>query len=376
VQVEKSNRLAYTPEILQIFQDLAEACREVGLHLKAQKDALENKRSPEIGLLNLRRNTAAGIFVANLSAKTDPQDIDRLCDVTDAERRRRDSLARALQDNPTHQADLLDSRARRLKGLVDLTINMQEKLSATVLQRFEAEFSEAAEAAEAAQAAGQVFAANSALDGLRTEAWRQLWESARRYSEELAYPTEPFPVTREDALCVLCQHPIAKTAAERLRSFEQFVQNDVQQRAEKALAKIQARKTELEALDIPISGTLLRETGLWGTPVGRTVKALLWSGNVGVAMCSVRQTDTLQADLASFRLDLISPSSGRLSLRISNASVMLPELMTAGPWRRSLWSSMTASNSSPLEMCYVVNGKGSYLSVSLTSPETIATRAA
>lgn len=195
--------------------------------------------------------------------------------MSDADRQLHDRLRRALQDNPIRHADLLDARARHLQGFDDLIVSLENKLSDNALQSFEAELSESTAAAEAAKAARETFAGNSALEGLGTGTWKQLWESARRYSEALAYPNEPFPVVRENALCVLCQQPIARTAAQRLRGFEQFVQNDVQQRADRAFAKIQTRKAELEALRILLSGTLLRETGLRGTPEGQTAKAFI-----------------------------------------------------------------------------------------------------
>lgn len=62
VQVEKSNELTYVPEILQVFQDLAEGCRAVGTQLKTEREALEKTRAPEIGILSLRSHTAAGIL--------------------------------------------------------------------------------------------------------------------------------------------------------------------------------------------------------------------------------------------------------------------------------------------------------------------------
>lgn len=275
VQIEASNRLAYTPEILQIFQDLAETCRAVAAKLKAEKDALDSTRPPQISLLVLGPDTAAGILIANLSPKTKPKDIDAVCTVSDAERERFNTLTRSLRDDPAGQADLLEARARRLKELDSLTAGLELSLSDAALHSFETQTLAADATAEAAYAAAESFAANSALAGLGTDAWTQLWDSARRYSVTLAYPAETFPVIREDALCLLCQQPIDATAASRLSRFEQFVQNDVQQRASVARSELQARKTQLETLRIPLSGGLQRDTALRGTPDGRSVQAFI-----------------------------------------------------------------------------------------------------
>lgn len=275
VQVEQDNRLAYTPEILLVFQDLAEICRAVAATLKAEKEGLESQRPPQISLLSLRPQTAAGILVRHLTPQTKTEDIDAICNVNDEDRERHKILVRALQDSPSSQADLLEARARRLKELDDLTLKLERSFREAALKSFEEQISEADAAEEAAKAARQSFASNSSLAGLGADAWKQLWESARRYSETVAYPSEPFPVTRAEARCLLCQQTIDKRAAERLTKFEQFVQDDVQQRADTARAHVATQGVQLQHLKIPLSGTQLRESGLQGTPSAQTVRAFI-----------------------------------------------------------------------------------------------------
>ena len=220
VQIEESNRLAYTPEILRVFRDLAEACREVGIRLKAEKEGLEKERRPEIDALALGGATKAGLLLANLSPRTKPTEIDALCDITGEDRVRFNMLASSLRDNPGAQADLLEAHSRRLSQLESLILGLERALSGTVVQEFETLLSQAAAASEAAEVASRGLASDAALTGLGAGAWRELWESARRYSETLAYPADSFPVTREGAVCVLCQQPIdgyRETAAPTIR---------------------------------------------------------------------------------------------------------------------------------------------------------------
>jgi hypothetical protein len=275
VEIEESNRLAYTPEILQVFQDLAGVCQRVSSKLKDERDALDRERPLELGLLSLRSHTAAAILVANLSQQTEVKDVDSLCDVTDADRERLITLSRALQDNPTDQADLLEGRSRGLNRLDGLTKTLEDLLSNAATQDFENRLSRRQATAEAANAAREAFAAESSLAGIGTDAWKALWESARRYSQTLSYPTEQFPVTRESALCPLCQQPISRATAQRLSSFEQFVQNDVQQRAENAQRSLLEQVAQLQNLKIPMSASLQRDTALRGTQAGQDVKAFV-----------------------------------------------------------------------------------------------------
>jgi hypothetical protein len=275
VQIEQSNRLAYTPEILQLFQDLAEACQRVSAKLKAERDTLDNERPRQIYLLSLHSHTPAAVLIATLCSETKSKEIDALCDVSDVDRASFGSLTRALQDNPTGQADLLEARARHLKELDNLTAILDRSLSDAAIQKFETKLSEADAMAEAARVAREVFAANSSLTGIGASAWKELWESARRYSQALAYPTESFPFTREDALCLLCQQPISRGAAQRLSSFEQFVQDDVQRRSDEARGGILERTTRLRAFKITPSGILQRDAALRDTQTGKSVKAFI-----------------------------------------------------------------------------------------------------
>ena len=50
-----------------------------------------------------------------------------------------------------------------------------------------------------------------------------LWEAARRFSQEQAYPGQAFPVVENGAHCVLCQQDLDHAASHRLRQFEAFV---------------------------------------------------------------------------------------------------------------------------------------------------------
>ena len=126
----------------------------------------------------------------------------------------------------------------------------------------------------AASAAAEDFARGTSLAGVGSEVWRQLWESARRYSTQRAYPEQSFPVT-DDAVCVLCQQSIDDDAAQRLAEFERFIKGDIQSRARKAEEAVTADAKELNKLRIPAARPLLKESTLLGTEAARAVRSFL-----------------------------------------------------------------------------------------------------
>lgn len=64
-----------------------------------------------------------------------------------------------------------------------------------------------------------------ALPGVAsTNQWEILYKAAKQYSEEIAYPCEPFPKIN-DAVCVLCQQPLSDSAVVRFTRFKKFMED-------------------------------------------------------------------------------------------------------------------------------------------------------
>ena len=61
------------------------------------------------------------------------------------------------------------------------------------------------------------------LAGTGGDQWKVLWDSARQFSEQQAYPGKAFPVVDDGAKCLLCQQDLEHAAAHRLKQFQEFV---------------------------------------------------------------------------------------------------------------------------------------------------------
>ena len=84
--------------------------------------------------------------------------------------------------------------------------------------------------------------------GIGTNAWHQLWNAAKKYSEEQAYPGEEFP--KLDGRCVLCFQELKGEAPERFRDFKKFIQEDAASKKEDAENVFNALKLKLSHLEI------------------------------------------------------------------------------------------------------------------------------
>ena len=121
---------------------------------------------------------------------------------------------------------------KRLKGLRD------SQSDASVAALFTAK-SEALAARATAVAAGSQQFLTEPVPGVGSAQWKLLWEAARRFSEDEAYPGDPFPVFEHDGMpgrCVLCHQELSEDAVGRFKAFVRYVAADVERLATAAEA--------------------------------------------------------------------------------------------------------------------------------------------
>ena len=123
VHVDATNDLAYTPAPLKIMAALADTCQTLKLKLAGEVKALQDQtpellREPEFG-----PNTAVGELLSKLSATTEPQKVEDLAELSDAEAGELRSLESALAANPTKIVLALQTNKAAIEAF-------QEKLKA------------------------------------------------------------------------------------------------------------------------------------------------------------------------------------------------------------------------------------------------------
>lgn len=224
VHVEKSNDVAYIPPIMQILESLADACDRVKAKLDAQAATLAAQTPIALKEPQLGKETAAGAFLHGLSSKSNLAQLELLTKLSDDEQQKLATLESDLAQDPKRaagrvlgQKKRLDDGVARLKRLTDAASDV----AFTTRDNLKADWNGKAAAAKVASA--ELFAA-SPLPEIGQATWKTLWEAARKYSNEIAYPDKSFPeAVAGDDLCVLCQQPLSADAVERRMTFESFV---------------------------------------------------------------------------------------------------------------------------------------------------------
>ena len=258
---EKTN-VAFRPFGLDLFDKLVRACSVVRDQLLKEQRSLASN-----DLAHLQENVPDGTAVANLLANvnilTKPETILGLSRLSPEEESRLALLERSLLDlkanDPEKLRRELELRAGRVERLAGHVRAVEAALSSAsvdaVFALHEAgrrKLDEARKLREAAFPAG-------ILPGTGSQTWSSLWESARKFSEELAYPGKPFPEVGDGARCVLCQQDLNHTARRRLEAFEAFVVSAMEQELRNvrdALVERQRGFTDLEVVSRLVKETL------------------------------------------------------------------------------------------------------------------------
>ena len=245
--------VAYLPYGLDIVENLAnKVLPGISKKLEAEIGGIDVSKLPFDHLLS---ETEVGKVISNLSVKTDTNTITSLGTLTEDDIKRIADLEKALKEtNPLVKAKESRLSATRLKIYSEKLTKPVVWISGEALEKLQkiGDKKNTSEAAEK-QAAEKLRAGEDLLPGTGDQAWKLLFEAARRYSTEAAYPGESFPPTVEDKVCPLCQEDLPGTGIQRLKRFDDYIKNDVAQTAASARKNLETAKGKIEAADLNIT---------------------------------------------------------------------------------------------------------------------------
>lgn len=259
VYLTEKTDVAFRPFGLDLFDNLVKACKAVRKKLESEQRALGTNALTAVQA-TVPEGTSVAKFLANVSSLTKPEAVQALAQLSPEEEARLALLEKSLLDlqanDPEKLIRQLTVRAGRVQALVRHLKDVEDALSDDALKAVFDARTEGRRKSEEAKRLREATFPQGLLKGTGIDAWTALWESARCFSQEQAYPDKAFPVVGADAQCVLCQQDLNHTAAHRLKQFEDFVASTVERelrqfrdtftRRRKAFADL---KTTTEAAD-------------------------------------------------------------------------------------------------------------------------------
>ena len=255
VITDARNEISYLPYGCDVFQKMADLVQRVKDDVEAERTTLEPVHDSAVS-----GGTPSAIFLASLSETTKDDDINSATIWTPQDHEEltgKEELAHSSDPTTSTQETV---RLDKIKGHVNVAASTAAALLSTssaitneTIQSVLAELAAAQLAYATAVAARQT---PEPLPGVAsTNQWEILYKAAKQYSEELAYPGEPFPKTA-DAVCVLCQQPLSAEAIARFTRFKNFMEDATNTVLMAKRSELSSLRKKLEDLT-PLSDTAL-----------------------------------------------------------------------------------------------------------------------
>jgi energy-coupling factor transporter ATP-binding protein EcfA2 len=255
------SELTYRPSALLMLDGLIALCDGVGAVLGEELRQNQLARGP---MPSVSEDTDAARFLSALSGTTTDAELDAASSVAADASERLGALlqeeARLLSTDPSKERSRLETLAGKVNAIATHAAAIAEALSDEKAQEAKTAYDTAVELRAAATVASSGTFEAEPVPGVGTETWRALWEAARRFSEVQAYHDRHFPVTSEDARCVLCQQALSAEASRRLDQFHAFMQDTTAQQAaaaEQALERATSTYRLLEPTPPQIAAQLV-----------------------------------------------------------------------------------------------------------------------
>ena len=255
--VTSENEIAFKPEALHLLEQLAHTATRVRAKLEAEKELKRAASSKDRIVSTFNPNTLVGRSLAGLSGSTDIDKVKAAGALGDQDAARLERLRVDLASEPAVRARQVRGHASHLEAIGRQLSQADTDFGPDCVQEARKLHSDAVAAAQASRIAAREAFEHEDLAGVGSAAWRELWESARRFSTIESYPGEEFPVVRPGSRCVLCLQELRGMAPRRLNRFETYVQADVQRRARDAKDRVETLRRRLRESRIPRTRRLL-----------------------------------------------------------------------------------------------------------------------
>lgn len=204
-------------------------------------------------LLEVPEATTAKFFLDNLNSSSTLDELRTESQWTSAKNTRIGALQKEIDQlkstDPKKSLKSNEEKIKRFEVLINKFQNLENNLTSEALNNLKQVLNNFCAANEALKESSNTAFSDLPIDGVGNNAWKVLWESARKFYNE-STQTESFPDVSDESNCPLCLQDLDEKARERFTKFEDFVKNDIQKTFDKAKEKYDLAIKKLNRLEL------------------------------------------------------------------------------------------------------------------------------
>jgi energy-coupling factor transporter ATP-binding protein EcfA2 len=251
VYLKEKTNVAFLPFGLDLFDKLVKGCKAVRATLEDEQKALITNTLTVIAA-QIPEGTIAAKLLANINSLTKPEIVQAVTRLAPDEEARRVLLEKTLLDlqanDPEKLVRQLTLRGGRARSLADHLAAVESALAVGEIESVFRVRADGRRKSEEAKRLREATLPEGMLSGTGGDRWKGLWEEARHFSKEQAYPEKVFPFVDDGARCVLCQQDLDHAAAHRLKKFEEFIASTTERELRQLRQEFAKRRDALTAL--------------------------------------------------------------------------------------------------------------------------------
>ncbi len=237
VYLTEKTDVAFRPFGLDLFDKLVQACKAVRAELTNEQRLLASDILADVRA-QIPEGTSTAKLLLNINSLTKAETVQAHVRLSPEEVARLALLEKSLLDLKAKDPDKLIRQLNlRIGRVQNLCRHLQEVETALSEEAVNAVFTVRTEGRRKSEEARRLREATfpeNLLNGTGSETWSELWDAARKFSQEEAYSGQDFPVVVNDAQCVLCQQSLDAAAAQRLQQYEAFVTSTTERELKQA----------------------------------------------------------------------------------------------------------------------------------------------
>ena len=236
--IDEKNEATYLPFGTHVFEELVACLKDIRSHLENEKPKPATPEYPQI-----LPYTKAGQFLTRLTHETSINTIDDFVSWSKESEKEllgcSKRLAKAEAEDPGKEGLRLRNLRSRIRLLAERCVQLEGALSDSTLESLRGKLAQLGVAEKAVAIASKESFADEPLTGVGSTVWQELYQAAKSYSIEHAYPRQDFPETGEGSRCVLCMDPLSNDAKKRLRRFKSFMEQSARKKVKDITQQIQ-----------------------------------------------------------------------------------------------------------------------------------------